>query len=66
MGEGLGAFLAHARLQDLPAVMETPGPDDHGPDERELQKVRELHARWAPARRPSRRSGSSAGPAGPR
>jgi deoxyribonuclease-4 len=66
MGEGLGAFLAHARLQDLPAVMETPGPDDHGPDERELQKVRELHASWAPARRPSRRSGSSAGPAGPR
>jgi deoxyribonuclease-4 len=66
MGEGLGAFLAHPRLQDLPAVMETPGPDDHGPDERELQKVRELHARWAPARRPSRRSGSSAGPAGPR
>jgi deoxyribonuclease-4 len=46
MGEGLGAFLAHPRLQGLPAVMEVPGPDDHGPDAAELAKVRDLHARW--------------------
>jgi deoxyribonuclease IV len=47
MGEGLGAFLADPRLQGLPAVLEVPGPDDHGPDAAELRKVRDLHARWA-------------------
>ncbi len=47
MGEGLGAFLADPRLQGLPAVMEVPGPDKHGPDAAELRKVRELHARWS-------------------
>ena len=45
LGEGLGAFLAHPQLQGLPAVMEVPGPDNHGPDAFELRKVRELHAR---------------------
>ena len=46
MGEGLGAFLAHPRLQDLSAYLETPGPDRHGPDAAEIQKLRDLHARW--------------------
>ncbi len=46
MGEQLGAFLGHASLQGLPAVMEVPGPDNHGPDAGELKKVRELHSRW--------------------
>ena len=45
MGEGLGVFLAHPQLQGLPAVMEVPGPDNHGPDAAELEKVRALHAR---------------------
>jgi deoxyribonuclease-4 len=45
LGERLGVFLAHPRLQGLPAVMEVPGPDNHGPDAFELRKVRELHAR---------------------
>jgi len=27
-------------------VMETPGPDNHGPDAVEMRKLRELHARW--------------------
>ena len=50
LGEQLGVFLAHPSLQGLPAVMETPGPDKHGPDRAEMQKVRDLHARWlAPA-----------------
>ena len=49
MGEGLGVFLGHPRLQGLPAVMEVPGPDGHGPDEGELRKLRELHARGAAA-----------------
>jgi deoxyribonuclease-4 len=46
MGEQLGAFLGHPSLQGLPAVMEVPGPDNHGPDAGELKKVRELHSRW--------------------
>ena len=46
LGERMGAFLAPRALQKLPAVMETPGPDDHGPDAAEVQKLRDLHARW--------------------
>jgi deoxyribonuclease IV len=48
LGERLGAFLADPRVQGLPALMETPGPDGHGPDRAELQKLRDLHARWQP------------------
>jgi deoxyribonuclease-4 len=44
IGEGLGTFLAHPAVQELPAVMEVPGPDGHGPDEGELRKLRDLHA----------------------
>ncbi len=47
IGEQLGVFLGHPALQGLPAVMEVPGPDGHGPDENELKKLRDLHARWA-------------------
>ena len=46
LGERMGAFLAHPAVQSLPAVMETPGPDGHGPDAPELQKLRDLHGRW--------------------
>jgi deoxyribonuclease-4 len=46
IGERLGAFLAHPAVQELPAVMETPGPDGHGPDAAEVQKLHDLHARW--------------------
>jgi deoxyribonuclease IV len=47
LGERLGAFLAHPSVQGLPALMETPGPDGHGPDRPEMQKLRDLHARWS-------------------
>jgi deoxyribonuclease IV len=47
MGEKLGAFLAHPRLQGLPALLEVPGADGHGPDAGEVRKLRELHARWS-------------------
>ena len=46
LGDRLGAFLAHPAVQSLPAVMETPGPQGHGPDAAEMQKLRDLHARW--------------------
>jgi deoxyribonuclease IV len=46
LGDALGVFLGNPRLQDLPAVLEVPGPDNHGPDAEEIRKLRELHARW--------------------
>ena len=46
IGEGLGAFLAHPKFQHLPVYLEVPGRDNKGPDEVELAKLRELHARW--------------------
>ena len=52
LGERLGAFLADDRIQGLPAVMETPGPAGKGPDAAEIQKLRDLHARWRPKRTP--------------
>jgi deoxyribonuclease IV len=45
MGEGLGVFLAHPKLQGLPVVLEVPGADGHGPNAEEIRKLRELHAR---------------------
>jgi deoxyribonuclease-4 len=47
MGEKLGVFLGHPALQGLPAVLEVPGADGHGPNADEIQKLRDLHARWA-------------------
>jgi deoxyribonuclease IV len=47
MGEGLGVFLAHPKLQQLPVVLEVPGADGHGPNAEEIKKLRELHARAA-------------------
>jgi len=46
MGERLGVFLGHPALQGLPAVLEVPGKDGHGPDAEQVTKLRELHARW--------------------
>lgn len=45
MGEGLGTFLAHPAFQGLPAILETPGPEGHGPDAQEVRRLRELHGR---------------------
>ncbi len=47
MGERLGVFLGHAKLQGLPAILEVPGADDKGPNADELRKARELHDGWA-------------------
>jgi len=45
MGAGLGVFLAHPAFQHLPAILETPGADGHGPDAAEVRQLRRLHAR---------------------
>jgi deoxyribonuclease IV len=46
LGEKLGVFLSNPRLQGLPAVLETAGPDNRGPDANEVRKTKELRARW--------------------
>ena len=63
MGEKLGVFLGHPKLQGLPAVLEVAGQDGHGVDEAEMTKVRELHARSVKraARSAGRKRGTSAG-----
>ena len=46
LGERMGVFLSNPRLQGRPAVLETAGPDGHGPDAAELQKTKDLRTRW--------------------
>jgi deoxyribonuclease IV len=45
LGERLGVFLGNARLQGLPAVIETAGPDNKGPDANEVRKAKEIRER---------------------
>ena len=45
LGEELGVFLGHPKLQGLPALLEVPGKDGHGPDADEVRKLKELHGR---------------------
>jgi deoxyribonuclease-4 len=47
MGENLGAFLSHAAFQHLSAYLEVPGENKNGPNANEIQKLRDLHARWS-------------------
>ena len=62
MGERLGVFLGHPKLQHLPAVLETPGADGHGAGAEDVDLLRDLHSRWAPKRpgRPERARGKPA------
>ena len=57
MGEKLGVFLGHPKLQGLPALLEVPG-DGHGPDAEQMTKLRALYEKAT--KRSARRSGSSA------
>jgi deoxyribonuclease-4 len=71
LGDKLGAFLSHPRLQGLPTVLEVPGKDGHGPDADEVRKLKRLHARWMkkpPVRRSTsgQRRGRTASRAGSR
>lgn len=51
IGERLGIFLSHRALQHLPAILETPGPEGHGPGAEELKRLRALHRRGLERRR---------------
>jgi len=50
IGEAMRVFLSHPKLQGLPTILEVPGPEGHGPDANEIQKLRDLHARGVKAR----------------
>jgi deoxyribonuclease-4 len=45
LGDGLGVFLAHPRLQGLPAVLEVEGKDKQGPDADQIRRTKELRRR---------------------
>ncbi|HEU5141679.1 MAG TPA: deoxyribonuclease IV [Solirubrobacterales bacterium] len=42
--KGLAAFLSEPRFEDLPATLETPGPNKKGPDRKEVQAAKRLRA----------------------
>jgi deoxyribonuclease-4 len=58
MGEKLGVFLGHPKLQGQPALLEVPGTDGHGPDAEQMAKLRKLHEKAT--KRSARKPGSSA------
>ena len=60
LGDRLTVFLGHPKLQGLPALLEVPGSDGHGPDAAEMQKLRALYEK-ATKRGAARRSGTKAG-----
>jgi deoxyribonuclease-4 len=41
---GIATFLSEPRFEDLPAVLETPGPDKRGSDFNEVQRAKDLRA----------------------
>ncbi len=45
LGDGLSVLLGHTLVQALPAILETPGPDGHGPGAADIDKLRRLHDR---------------------
>lgn len=49
--EGIATFLSEPRFEDLPAVLETPGPEKRGPDPAEMTRAHELREQGLTARR---------------
>jgi deoxyribonuclease-4 len=67
IGDKLSVFLGNARLQELPAVVETEGQAGKGPDVHEIETLRKLwKAGVRPTRAPARKRGSSAARRGAR
>jgi deoxyribonuclease-4 len=50
LGKKLAVFLGHPAFENLPAVAETPGPDNHGPDAAEMKRFKKLVAAGVAAR----------------
>jgi len=60
IGDQLTVFLGHPKLQGLPALLEVPGADGHGPDAEQMRKLRTLHKKAT--KQAARRLGNSARP----
>ncbi|HSC50465.1 MAG TPA: deoxyribonuclease IV [Gaiellaceae bacterium] len=58
MGDRLTVFLGHPKLQGLPALLEVPGADGHGPDAEQMDKLRTLYAKAT--RRSAQKRGTKA------
>jgi hypothetical protein len=56
MGRKLAVFLGHPRLQGLPAALEVPGKDGHGPNAEEVAKAKKLHRSGVRAATPKSRA----------
>jgi deoxyribonuclease-4 len=61
IGAKLAVFLGHSQLQGLPAVLETPGKDGHGPDADEVRNLKRLYARASGRAKRRTRSGGGRG-----
>jgi deoxyribonuclease-4 len=48
--EGLRRILGHPALQGLPAILEVPGPEGHGPDGDNVARAKRLHEEGVAAR----------------
>jgi deoxyribonuclease-4 len=48
--DGIATFLSEPRFEDLPALLETPGPEKKGPDSAEVALTKELRERGLAAR----------------
>jgi deoxyribonuclease IV len=66
LGEKLGVFVRHPKLKGLPAFLEVPGKDGHGPDADEVRKLKELRGPAKRARQSGRSRGTKARPAAAR
>ena len=52
LGErGIATFLSEPRFEQLPALLETPGPEGRGPDRDEVELTKRLRARGIAARK---------------
>jgi deoxyribonuclease-4 len=48
--KGLACFLSEPRFEDLPALLETPGPDKRGADRAEIRTAKRLRKQGLEAR----------------
>ncbi len=56
LGEtGIATFLSEPRFDQLPALLETPGPEGRGPDRAEVERTKRLRERGIAARKRSGR-----------
>ncbi len=49
--KGIATFLSEPRFEDLPATLETPGPEKQGPDRKEIRLTKKLREQGLEARK---------------